>query len=69
VHKINKSTKVRLLLRIHAIFRGEKCIFSAKIKKKVHESIAVSKNISIFALAKQKWVSPIRPAPDESSRA
>jgi len=35
----------------------------------VHESIAVSKNISTFALAKQKWVSPIRPAPDESSRA
>jgi len=25
--------------------------------------------MSTFALAKQKWVSPIRPAPDESSRA
>jgi hypothetical protein len=51
------------------LYLGVKNVFFLLKSKKVHESIAVSKNISTFALAKQKWVSPIRPAPDESSRA
>lgn len=38
-------------------------------QKNVRWGIAELKIMSTFALAKQKWVSPIRPAPCESSRA